>query len=147
MKKILRELQFAYYTVYIAALTAALLGYYVLYNGVQIDPKSQLGISLSSALIIFIVGSVPVALGLFHRYTKKLQTEPDTTIKFAKYKKAALIRIAIIGLSLVAGVIFYYVLRSQSMIFCAGIAAIGLVFCKPAEIKIITDLQLEEPED
>ena len=88
MKKILRELQFAYYTVYITALAAALLGYYVLYNGVQIDPKSQIGISLSSVLIIFIVGSVPVTLGLFHRYTKKLQTEPACQEKKALAEKA-----------------------------------------------------------
>jgi hypothetical protein len=32
------------------------------------------------------------------------------------------------------------------MIFCAGIAAIGLFFCKPAEVKIISELKLEETE-
>jgi hypothetical protein len=146
MKKTLRDLQLAYYAVYILAIMAALLGYYVLRAGVNIDPLSATGTALSSILIIYIIGSIPGSLWLFHRYSLKLQKEPDITIRLSKYKKAAFIRLAAIGIAFIAGVIFYYILRSQSMIFCAGIAAIGLFFCKPAEVKIISDLQIEEPE-
>ena len=113
----------------------------------QIDSKSDAGITLSSILILFIIGSLPAALALFHRYTKELRAEPDMNIKLEKYKKASIIRLLVIGLGLVAGVLFFYVLHSQSMLFCAGIAAIGLVFCKPAEVKIITDLEIEETEE
>lgn len=42
------------------------------------------------------------------------------------------------------GIIFFYVMRSQSMIFCAGIASIALVFCKPSEVKVITDLEITD---
>ena len=147
IQKILKTLQFIYYTIYITAILSAILGYYVLYSGLQIDSKSDAGITLSSILILFIIGSIPTALALFHRYTKELRAEPDMNIKLEKYKKASIIRLLVIGLGLVAGVLFFYVLHSQSMLFCAGIAAIGLVFCKLAEVKIITDLEIEETEE
>ena len=45
---------------------------------------------------------------------------------------------------LMLGVLFFYVMGSQSMIFCAGIAAIGLFFCKPSQAKISSELQIDE---
>lgn len=146
MKKTLRELQLVYYAVYIGAIAAALLGYYILRSGLNIDPLSPAGTALSSVLIVYIIGSIPGSLWLFHKYNQKLQKEPEVSVRLSKYKKAAILRLTVIGLALLAGVIFYFILRSQSMIFCAGIAAIGLVFCKPSEVKIITDLQIEDPE-
>ena len=41
----------------------------------------------------------------------------------------------------------FYVLGLQSMIFCAGISAIGVFFCKPAEVKIVAELELEDYPD
>ncbi|MDO9154556.1 MAG: hypothetical protein Q7U47_12785 [Paludibacter sp.] len=147
MKKTLSQLTIAYYAVYITAILGALAGFYILRNGFSIDPQSQTGIVLSSALIILIIGSIPLALALFNRYTKKLVLLTDETEKFQKYRKAGLMRIWVIGLGLVLGIVFFYVMQSQSMIFCAGIAAIGLFFCKPAESKIISELKLEEYQD
>ncbi len=144
MKKTIRDLSIAYYAFYILAILGALAGYYILRNGFTINPQSQTGIALSTFLIVLIIGSVPLSLAVFNKYTKKLVQLTDESEKFQKYRKAALIRISVIGIGLVMGIIFFYVMQSQSMIFCAGIAAIGLFFCKPSESKIISDLQLEE---
>lgn len=143
----LRNITIAYYVVYITAILSALAGYYILRNGFNINPQSQVGITLTSVLIVYIIGSVPVALALFNRHTKKLALLTDEKEKFEKYTKAAMLRIIVIGSGLVSGILFFYVMQSQSMIFCAGIAAIGLFFCKPNESKIISDLQLEEYSD
>ena len=101
MKKTLTKLTIAYYVVYIAAVLAATAGYYILKEGVSIDAQSQTGITISSALIIFIIGSIPVTLGLFHRYSKKIATLEDVQIKVKKYEMASYLRLTIIGLGLI----------------------------------------------
>lgn len=147
MKKTLRNLNIAYYSVYIAAIIAASAGYYILSKGFVIDPQSQTGIAISSALIVFIIGSVPVTLGLFHRYAKKISVLENQELKIQKYQSAALIRIVIIGIGLLLGVLFFYIMHSQSMIFCAAIAAIALYFSKPTKGKMLTDLNIDENID
>lgn len=147
MRKILTKLSAVYYAVYVAAIVAALLGFYILKHGYYINPLSGIGVTIQSVLIILIIGSVPVALALFHRKTKKwaqIKTEEE---KLQKYTRGAILRIAVIGTGLVLGVIFYYLMKSQSMLFCAGISAIALFFCKPTKVKLITELKLEENND
>lgn len=147
MKKTLTKITIAYYVVYIAAVLAATAGYYILREGFSIDVQSQTGITLSSALIIFIIGSIPVTLGLFHRYLKKIVALEDVEIKLKKYEMASYLRLTIIGLGLIFGVLFFYILHSQSMLFCAGIAAIALFFCKPSKSKMINDIDIDELND
>ena len=143
MKQTLRQLQIAYYSVYIAAIAAAFSGFYILKSGFIIDPLSQTGVAINTLLIIFIIGSVPLSLGYFNKLTKKWALLEDVNERLDKYRKAGTTRIAIIGLGLVLGVLFFYIMNSQSMIFCAGIAAIALFFCKPNETKISTELNIE----
>lgn len=144
MKKTLRTLNIAYYAIYVAAVIAAGAGYFILKSGINIDPQSQAGITISSILIIFIIGSVPVTLGTFHRYCKKLAISEDQELKIQKYQSASLLRLVIIGTALFLGVLFFYIMHSQSMIFCAGIAAIALYFSKPTQGKLLTDLNIDE---
>lgn len=144
MKKTLRTLNIAYYAIYVAAIIAASVGYFILKSGINIDPQSQAGITISSVLIIFIIGSVPVTLGTFHRYCKKLAISEDQELKIQKYQSASLLRLVIIGTALFLGVLFFYIMQSQSMIFCAGIAAIALYFSKPTQGKLLTDLNIDE---
>jgi len=143
MKQTLRQLVLTYYAVYIAAIAAALSGIYILKSGFSIDPLSTLGTTFNSILIIFIIGSIPITLGYFNKLTKGWATFENEHIKLEKYKKAGTIRIVIVGLGLVFGVLFFYIMSSQSMIFCAGIAAIALFFCKPTEARIRAELNIE----
>lgn len=147
MKKTLTKITIAYYVVYIAAVLAATAGFYILREGFSIDVQSQTGITLSSVLIIFIIGSIPVTLGLFHRYLKKIAVLEDVEIKLKKYEMASYLRLTIIGLGLIFGVLFFYILHSQSMLFCAGIAAIALFFCKPSKSKMLNDIDIDELND
>lgn len=144
MKRALRHLFIAYYSVYVAAILAASSGYYILKSGFRIDPLSSTGVVLNTVLIIFIIGSVPLSLAFFNRLTKKWATLQDKEQRIEQYRKAGVLRIAVIGVGLMLGVVFFYIMNSQSMIFSAGIAAIALFFCKPSEAKITTELNLED---
>lgn len=146
MKKTIQHLQIAYYSVYIAAIAAATSGYYILKSGTHIDPLSDLGTVLNTILIVLIIGSLPITLALFNKQLKKWVILEDKEMRLEKYRKAGIIRIAIIGIALILGVLFFYIMNSQSMIFCAGIAAIALFFCKPSAQKIELELKLDETE-
>ena len=146
MKQVLKKLTLVYYLVYIAAILVALLGFQLVRSGVIIHSQSQAGIIISSILIISIIGSIPITLAVFNKKTKQWALMEDVPRKLALYSKASVIRIMIIGSGFLFGVLFFFLLNSQSMIFCAGISAIALFFCKPAEVKIISELQIEEPD-
>jgi len=89
MKKALRNITLAYYAVYVAAILSAISGYYLLRSGFSIDPQSQTGITVSTILILLIIGSIPVTLGLFHRLQKMGLLE-DRNLRIKKYQTASL---------------------------------------------------------
>ncbi len=146
IEKIVKRLNLVYYLFYLAALLAAAGGFQLFRSGIRIEPNSSAGIALTSLLIIYIIGSIPLALSIFNKKTKKWAEMPSLHEKLALYEKGATIRILVIGSGFLLGVLFFFLMNSQSMIFSAGIAAIGLFFCKPAEVKIISELKIEDPE-
>jgi uncharacterized membrane protein YgaE (UPF0421/DUF939 family) len=90
--------------------------------------------------------SIPLALAGFHRQTKKIIAIEDEREKFKAYQKSATIRLLLVGIGLIGSIIVFFLIRTDaSLIYCAGISAIILLFfCKPTEAKMITDLKLEE---
>lgn len=148
MTKIIKPLITLHYAAYILAILIASFGINFSKSiGFSIDPLSEIGIAISSVLIIVIIGSVPASLWLFHKKAQTLQTIEDVNQKVALWAKYARIRIVVLGLALNLGVLFFYVLQmNKSMLFCAGIAAIGMIFSKPSEIRLITDLLLNDED-
>lgn len=147
MKSTIKKLTIVYYIIYLAAVVAATLGYYLtVKKGMGIDVQSDTGTIISQILIIYIIGSIPLALGIFHAKTKKWAKLENNDEKIQLYYKGSVLRLLVVGLGLFLGVLFFYILQSQSMIFCAGIAAIGLFFCKPADVKMIAELELDTVE-
>lgn len=143
---VVKKLTLVYYLFYIAVIVVALAGFQLFRSGITIDANSQAGIVISSVLIIYIIGSIPIALGIFNKKTKQWAELLSLNDKLEKYKKGAIIRLSVIGSGFLLGVLFFFLMNSQSMIFCAGIAAIGMFFCKPAEVKVISELKIEDPE-
>lgn len=146
MKEALKNLAKIYYGVYVAAVIIAVAGFQLFKSGYRIDEKSSVGVTISSILIILIIGSIPLTLSVFNRKLKTWKMEADINKRIQLYKKGSAFRIIIIGSGFVLGILFFFLMHSQSMIFSAGIAAIALFFCKPAEVKFIADLQIEEPD-
>jgi len=142
MNKTFKKLTFVYYLMFVAMIAAVALGYYCLKNGFLIDIKSQTGITIQSIVILYIIISLPLSLYFFNKMTKKWQLIENDTEKLRPYEKWSIIRLFIVGFGIFAGIFLYYLMQSQSMLFCAGISAIGLFFCKPTKNKIISELDL-----
>ena len=147
IEKLIKKLTVVYYLYYVAAIFIAAIGSQMFRAGMHIDPTGQTGIVINSILIVFIIGSIPITLALFNKQTKKWAELPTLKEKLHRYEKGSILRILIIGSGFLLGILFFFLMNSQSMIFSAGIAAIGLFFCKPAEVKVISDLQIEDPEE
>ena len=148
MERIVKKIYLAYYLIYTLTILATIVGYFISQSSdTVVNVKSQLSINLSSFVILYIIVSIPASLSLFHRNTKKWIAIEDLSTKLEKYTSGASLRIFAVGFGLILSVVSFYIIRSQSMIFCAGIAAIALLFCKPTENKIKSDLKLDEPEE
>ena len=147
MERIVKKINNAYYMIYTLTILATIIGYIVIQNREAVDVKSTLSITLSSLVIIYIFISLPASIAIFHRSLKKWITIENEHQKLDKYAAGATWRILAVGLGLVMSVVAFYFIRTESMIICAFITAIGLLYCKPTVGKITSDLKLDEPED
>ena len=151
IRMITKSITVTYYVIYLLTILAVVAIFFMTYANVnieRIDALSPLGVKISTVYMIYLLTSIPLALYLFHIYTQKLRKETNEFIQFQKYKKASNIRLWVVGIGLVVGVLLVYLLRSQSMIFSAAMAAIALYFCKPSGIKMIRELDLDaDPND
>lgn len=147
MDRIVKKINNAYYMIYTLTILATIVGYLMTQNREPVDVKSQLSITVSSLVIIYILISLPAAIAIFYRSAKKWLEIEDSYRKLEKYTAGAVWRILAVGLGLVFSVVAFYIIRTESMIFCAAISAIALLYCKPTAGKIKSDLRLGEPED
>lgn len=144
MERTVKQINQVYYLVYTATILALIIGYMATLNKeVAISPLSPTGTVLSSLLIIYMLISIPGSLALFYRYTLKLKKLEDEKLKLKKYENAAIIRLVVVGFSLVSSIIIFFLLRDISIIYCFAISAISLFFCKPNITKIATELEID----
>jgi len=152
IERIVRQINQIYYLIYTGTILSTIIGYYITMNTVNtVNLKSELSISLSSLIILYIIISIPSALALFHRNLKKWREIDDMFLKGKKYIFGAQMRLFFVGFGVILSIVGHFILyvhtSNMSMIACAGIAAIALFFCKPSVGKVITELELEVDED
>lgn len=148
MEKTVKKIGQFYYYIYTATLLTAVVGYLLtMNNNNHVDMLSPLGIALKSIVILYILISIPLSLGGFHRMTKKWMLIEDEAIKFKAYQKGAIVRLILIGIGIIGSIIIFFILRTDiSLIYCFGISAISLIFCKPSQGKMINELKLDVAE-
>lgn len=138
------KLNIVYYASITVGVIAAIIGFLGARNwGWIIDAQSTGGIAISYIIILYIMLSVPGGLGLHNRMLKRLNNE-SLKQKEHKYLIYSIIRLVCIAIGFAVSILFFYILRQQSLIFCAGIAAIGIYFCKPTEERIAYELSWTE---
>ncbi len=148
MERIVKKINLSYYMIYTLTILATIVGYLVTQSReTSVDVKSPLSITLSSIVIIYIIISIPAALSIFNRNIKKWVTIEDHYKKMEKYAFGASLRILAVGFGLVLSVVTFYIIRTESMILCAGITAIALLICKPTAGKIKSDMRLDEQNE
>ena len=143
-QQIAKKLKWYYYGAMVLAVMAAGLCYYLFPKyGLFVDPYQKAGMVITYVVICYMLLSVAGGLWLFNKQIKPLKKREDEK-RYEDYIRYAIIRLCIIGAGLVLAIVAYYLLKLQTMIYCAAISAVGLVFCKPQENRIQLDLLQDE---
>ena len=109
-----------YYAMLLLAIVAAMVGYhYSGQMGVYVQHDDPLILTLPAALKLYSVGE---------RKARAMENRAERELRIMWYGVA---KVSVIGLGFVANVLLFYMLRETSMLYMAGISAVGMLFAKP----------------
>ncbi len=146
-EKLAKRLMWWYYSMLGLAVVAATSMYLLLSKGciTTFEAHTVVGQVIQYVVIGWVIATVPGSLA-YTKYVCNKIKKADEDIRFARYYNVARLRIVLIGIGVSLGIVAFYLLQGNtSMIFCGGIAAIGLIFCKPNARKIELELLDENP--
>ena len=147
-QKIIRTLNVYYYGIMALTLLAGTLAYFLIMKDyVQpIDSLSTLGQAIQYVVIFYALVTIPLGLYLCKKQCTKLSTLDNEEEKLQGYKKAASLRILLVGNAMVFAIAAFYLMGAyQSMLWVAAVSAIGWYFTKPSERKMELELQPKDP--
>lgn len=135
-----------YYLLLVAALIAAMAGYWLIMGHSELVMERGSGPALLSYNIMlwYVIITLPGALTLYRLGVKQLVAKRDREDIRARYTGLGLARMLVIGLGLIASILIFYISGERSMFWLAAIEAVGLVFCKPTTRKIDSELNADE---
>lgn len=148
-QKIIRTLNVYYYGIMALTLLAGTLAYFLIMKDyVQpIDSLSTLGQAIQYVVIFDALVTIPLGLYLCKKQCTKLSTLDNEEEKLQGYKKAASLRILLVGNTMVFAIAAFYLMGAyQSMLWVAAVSAIGWYFTKPSERKMELELQPKDPD-
>ena len=140
-EKVVRQLNWCYYSVMAISLIALTVMYYCFSHGLYIplDRMSQLGVTVQYIVIIDALLTIPAGLYLVKFF------KPAT---LERYRTIALWRIVLVSNSMPLGIIaFYWMGGYRSMLWVAAIAAIAWYFTKPTVGKLEAEMKPEDPNE
>ena len=147
-QKIIRTLNVYYYGIMALTLLAGTLAYFLIMKDyVQpIDSLSTLGQAIQYVVIFDALVTIPLGLYLCKKQCTKLSVLDNEEEKLQGYKKAASLRILLVGNTMVFAIAAFYLMGAyQSMLWVAAVSAIGWYFTKPSERKMEIELQPKDP--
>ena len=147
-QKIIRTLNVYYYGIMALTLLAGTLAYFLIMKDyVQpIDSLSTLGQAIQYVVIFDALVTIPLGLYLCKKQCTKLSLLDNEEEKLQGYKKAASLRILLVGNTMVFAIAAFYLMGAyQSMLWVAAVSAIGWYFTKPSERKMELELQPKDP--
>ena len=147
-QKIIRTLNAYYYGIMALTLLAGTLAYFLIMKDyVQpIDSLSTLGQAIQYVVIFDALVTIPLGLYLCKKQCTKLSVLDNEEEKLQGYKKAASLRILLVGNTMVFAIAAFYLMGAyQSMLWVAAVSAIGWYFTKPSERKMELELQPKDP--
>ena len=89
-------------------------------------------IIFQTAVILMLLICIPGGLKLYAVKVKALQNIADKEEKLNQYVSWNIVRLALIEAPLFFSLVVYFLTKNNSMLFCAGIAIMALIFCKPS---------------
>lgn len=145
-KDYIKQLNRDYYGILAVAVVAATAMYLLITKNIilAISPLSPLGQTIQYVIIMDALATIPFGLWWHKRTCKQLMLMEDNEERTKAYCKSARLRIWLVSNAMVLGIVAFYLLGAyQSMIWVAGISAIGWYFTKPTEKKMFMELQPE----
>jgi len=142
----IKRLNRDYYGILAVAVVAATVMYLLITKNIllAILPLSPLGQAIQYIVIMDALVTIPLGLWWHKRTCKKLMQMEENEDRTQAYVKSARLRIYLVSNAMVLGIVAFYLLGAyQSMIWVAGISAIGWYFTKPTEKKMFMELQPE----
>mgnify|MGYP001810095222 FL=1 len=144
MNEAVKKISIIYYLIYTATILMTVIGFFINLKSTGFEaPEVSVANILTVGTIAFVSLALLTGFGLFEINKLKWRKIEDDKVKFSQYKQGAILRLLLIGTSLVGGVIVFYILRSENILYCIAFSAIALIYSKPSESKIISDLKLK----
>lgn len=136
MNNVFKTLNQLYYLIYTLVILFTITGYFLNMN-IVIDV--ELSEITQYILLGFHVFVTFLALGSYIYLllmTNKSNSTISLQVKISKYLKIAQIRLALIGISLLLGVVLLYLVRSEIVLYFIAVSGLLLLFSKPNEARI-----------
>ena len=148
-KQIIRNLNYYYYGIMALTVCLAIVSYLLVIRQVLpiVHPQSLPGQIAQYITIFDVLFTVPVGLWKHKHNCAKIAVIEDESARLEAYRKSALWRIILVSNTMLWAFPLYYLLGGyMSMLWVAGIAAIGWYFTKPTERKMYFELHPQEEQ-
>lgn len=147
----MKKLNVYYYGMLVLAVMMATACYLLIMKDIvrPIDPMTTLGQAIQYIVILDAIVTIPFGLWWHKRNCKKYQLTNEQLQNLSEdirqaYYRSAKMRIVLVSNAMVLGIGAFYLMGAyQSMLWIAGISAIGWYFTKPTEKKMYMELQPE----
>ncbi|MCQ2339384.1 MAG: hypothetical protein MJZ79_01180 [Paludibacteraceae bacterium] len=143
----MKRLNLYYYGMLVLAVIAATVTYFLIMKDIvlPIDPLSVPGQVIQYIIILDAIVSIPLGLWLHKRVCTRLAQQDESEQRTQAYYRSAARRIFMVSNAMVLGIAAFYLMGGyMSMLWLAGISAIGWYFTKPTEKKMFMELQPEQ---
>ncbi|MBO4665259.1 MAG: hypothetical protein J5612_00115 [Paludibacteraceae bacterium] len=148
-KQIIRNLNYYYYGIMALTVCAAVTFYLLVIKQIlpTVDPQSLPGQIAQYVTILDVLVTIPLGLWKHKRNCTKIAAIEDEPTRLEAYRKSAMWRIIFVSNTMLFAFPLYYLLGGyMSMLWVAGIAAIGWYFTKPTEKKMYFELHPQEEQ-
>jgi hypothetical protein len=143
--RILRFSQRGYYLSFLLVVVAVFAGYFSS-RFIHLDKSSESGIAVQSLVFLLLLGSLPGILWWYHRTVKRIGEHREDE-KENRYKRLVALRLLVVDFNIVLNILLFFLFTDKSFFMCAAIAAIVLLFCRPNEHNIESELGIVSESD
>jgi len=135
-KEVYKKLSLIFNFIFFSAIISVVVFYYFSQEALFTEDL----VIFQTVVILMLLICIPGGLKLYAVKVKALQNITDKEEKLTKYVSWNIVRLALIEGPLFFSLIVYFLTRNNSMLFCAGIAIMALIFCKPNWQKMKEEL-------
>ncbi|MDR3327051.1 MAG: hypothetical protein LBT04_02790 [Prevotellaceae bacterium] len=139
MDKLIKKLKLFFLSICAVAILTTVTSYFSFKNDIIITNQNAV-IAIKSAILLFMLIIIPLALKWFSKRVKKIAEIEDENLQLSSYQSASIMRIALISASLLVSTLGYFFLDATDLLYAAGIAVIAMLFCFPTKTRVENDL-------